>query len=72
MGSHAPFATRPWASEVWGNPLLARLRAPKHSVFEFAFRLEPIVQITTWLFAAFEINLVGATSDLLVRRRVPC
>jgi hypothetical protein len=50
---------------------LARLRAAKHPTFEFAFRLEPIVQITAWLFAAFEIDLVCATSDFLITRRVP-
>ena len=52
-------------------PFLARLRAPKHSAFEFAFRLEPIVQVKAWLFAAFEINFVCATSDFLVTRGVP-
>jgi hypothetical protein len=54
-------------------PLLARLRAAKHPAFafEFAFRLEPIVQLTAWLFAAFEINFVCATPDFLITRRVP-
>ena len=47
-------------------PLLARLRARECPAFEFAFGLEPIVQITAWLFAAFEIDLVCATSDVLV------
>jgi len=28
---------------------LARLRVPKHPTFEFAFGLEPIVQLTAWL-----------------------
>src|SRR6266702_8940332 len=28
---------------------LARLRVPKHPRFEFAFGLEPIVQLTAWL-----------------------
>src|SRR5205807_4585669 len=46
-----------------------RLRAPKHSAFEFAFGMEPIVHITAWLFAAFQIDFVGATSDLLITRR---
>jgi hypothetical protein len=32
---------------------LARLRVPKRPIFEFAFGLEPIVQLTAWLFAAF-------------------
>ena len=32
---------------------LARLRVPKRPTFEFAFGLEPIVQLTAWLFAAF-------------------
>jgi hypothetical protein len=48
---------------------LARsLRPPKRALFEFAFRLEPIVQLIAWVFAAFEIDLVCATSDLLVTR----
>ena len=51
---------------------LARLRVPKRPTFEFAFGLEPIVQLTAWLFAAFEIDFVCATSDVLVTRRVPC
>ena len=51
---------------------LARLRAAKHAALEFAFGLEPIVQITAWLFAAFEIDFVCATSDFLITRRVPC
>jgi hypothetical protein len=51
---------------------LARLRAPKHSAFEFALGLEPIVQLTAWLFAAFEVDFVCATSDFLVTRRVLC
>jgi hypothetical protein len=46
------------------------VRAPKHSTFEFAFRLEPIVQVTARLFSAFEIDLVGATSDFLNMRGV--
>ena len=46
---------------------LARLRKP--TTFEFAFGLEPIVQLTPWLFAAFEIDFVCATSDFLVTRR---
>ena len=49
-------------------PFLARLRAPKHPTFEFAFGLEPIVQLTAWLFAAFEVDFVCATSDFLVTR----
>jgi hypothetical protein len=53
-------------------PCLARLRAPKPCAFEFAFRLEPIVQIVALLFAAFEIDFVGATSDFLLTRQVPC
>jgi len=51
---------------------LPRLRAREHPAFEFAFRLEPIFQITAWLFAAFEIDFVCATSDLVIKRRVPC
>jgi len=38
--------------------------------FEFAFRLEPIVQVTARLFSAFEIDFVGATSDFLNMRGV--
>ncbi len=49
-------------------PFLARLRAPKHPAFEFALRSEPIVQLTAWLFAAFEVDFVCATSDFLVTR----
>jgi Glycosyl hydrolases family 16 len=41
--------------------VLARLRVPKHPTFEFAFGLEPIIQLTAWLFAAFEIDFVCAT-----------
>jgi hypothetical protein len=52
-------------------PLLARLRARECPAFELAFGLEPIVQITAWLFAAFEIDFVGATSDFFVTRGVP-
>src|SRR5438046_10715132 len=49
--------------------VLARLRKP--TSFEFAFGLEPIVQLTPWVFAAFEIDFVCATSDFLVTRRAP-
>jgi hypothetical protein len=38
---------------------------------EFSFGLKPIVQIMVWLFAAFEIDFVCATSDVLVTRRFP-
>jgi hypothetical protein len=50
---------------------LAGLGARKCAAFEFAFGLEPIVQLTAWLFTAFEIDFVGAKPDCLVRRRVP-
>ncbi len=60
------------ASATRGVSYLARLGAAKHPVFEFAFGLEPIVQLTAWLLAALEIDFVGATSDFLVTRRVPC
>ena len=50
---------------------LAGLGAAKHAALEFAFGLEPIVQIMAWFFAAFEIDFVGATSDFLITRRVP-
>jgi hypothetical protein len=48
-----------------------RLLSSKHPVFEFTFGLEPIVQLTTLLFAAVKIDFVCATPDFLVRRRVP-
>ncbi len=60
-----PFFFDPRMSRI---PFLARLRAPKHPAFEFALRLEPIVQLTAWLFAAFEVDFVCATSDFLVTR----
>ncbi len=50
---------------------LARVRARESPTLEFAFGLEPIVQIAAWLSAAFEINFVGATSDFFVTRGVP-
>jgi hypothetical protein len=49
-------------------PCLASLREPNHSLFQFAFGLEPIIQLTAWVFATFEIDFVCATSDFLVRR----
>jgi hypothetical protein len=49
---------------LWQIRFLACLR--KYRTFEFAFGLEPIVQLTAWLFAAFEIDLVCATSHVLV------
>ena len=52
-------------------PFLTRVRERKHPAFEFAFGLEPIIQLTAWLFAALEIDFVGAKSDLLFTRRVP-
>ncbi len=63
-----PFVLYPRMSRI---PLLARLRARECPALEFAFGLEPIVQITAWLFAAFEIDFVGATSDFFVTRGVP-
>jgi len=53
------------------DPLLTCLHTPEHPGFELLFGLEPVVQVTAWLFATFEIDFVCATSDLLVRRRVP-
>jgi hypothetical protein len=47
----------PWIS------VLARLRAPKLPAFEFAFRLDPIIQLMACFFAALEIDFVGATSE---------
>src|SRR5229473_3292123 len=66
-----PYATfRPLSADD-ADPFLTRLLAPKSTEFEFAFGLEPVVQMTAWLFAAFKIDLVCATSDFLVARRVP-
>jgi hypothetical protein len=45
---------------------LTLLRTAKHPAFEFSFGLEPIVQLSARLFAAFEIDLVCATSDFFV------
>jgi hypothetical protein len=59
----SPFVLFPRMSRM---PFLVRLRVPKHPEFEFAFRLEPIVQLTARLFAASEIDFVCATSDFLV------
>ena len=50
---------------------LARLRARQRPAFEFAFRLEPIVQFAARLFAAFKIDFVCAKFDFLLTRRVP-
>src|SRR5260370_31368545 len=61
-----PYATfRPLSADD-ADPFLTRLLAPKSTEFEFAFGLEPVVQMTAWLFAAFKIYLVCATSDFLV------
>jgi hypothetical protein len=38
---------------------------------DLAFRLEPIVQGAPWLVATFNIDFVGAASNLLFRRDVP-
>jgi len=65
----SPFAIYPRMSRI---SFLACLRAAKHPAFEFAFRLEPIVQIAARLFAAFEMDFVCSTSDFLITRRVPC
>jgi hypothetical protein len=50
---------------------LARLSAAKQAAFEFVFRLEPIVHVKAWLFAAFEIDFICATSDFLGTHSVP-
>src|SRR6266403_6191654 len=50
---------------------LARLRARQRPAFEFAFRLEPIVQFAARLFAAFKIDFVCPKADFLLTRRVP-
>src|SRR5258708_26209472 len=50
---------------------LARLRVRQRPAFEFAFRLEPIVQFAARLFAAFKIDFVCAKFDFLLTRRVP-
>jgi hypothetical protein len=64
----SPFVLYPRMSRI---PFLTRLLAPKHPAFEFALGLEPIVQLTAWLFAALKIDFVCATSDFLATRRVP-
>src|SRR5260370_39662871 len=51
----------------WRGLLLSRVRAPKHSTFEFAFRLEPIVQVTARLFSAFEIDFEARRKSRLLR-----
>jgi hypothetical protein len=40
-------------------------------MFELAFGLEPIVKLTAWFFAAFQIDFICAASDCLVMRQVP-
>ena len=50
---------------------LARVRVRKYPTFEFTFGMEPVVQLTAWFFAAFEIDFVRVTSDVLVTRCVP-
>ena len=51
--------------------MLARLPAPKHPAFEFAFHWEPILQITAWLWALFKTDFVCTQSDFVITRRVP-
>ena len=71
-GAERPFVLRPREKGVpstSGNSFLARLRATKQPAFEFALRLEPIVQITARFLTAFEIDLVCAKSDLLLALR---
>jgi len=51
--------------------LLTRLLEPNHPAFEFAFGLEPIVELTAGLSVARKVDFIGATSDFLVTRRVP-
>jgi hypothetical protein len=47
----------------------ARAKSPR---VEFAFGLEPIVQLTAGLSVAGKVDFIGATSDFLVTtRRVP-
>ena len=53
------------------DPFLARLRTQNQGRFQFVFRLKPIVYLAAWLCAAFEIDFVCATPDLLVTRRAP-
>lgn len=48
---------------------LARLS--KLQKFQFVLGLEPIVQLTAWLFDAFEIDFVCATSNFLFTHRAP-
>jgi len=51
---------------------LARLRAQNQPRLKFAFGLQPIVQLTPGLFAAFKIDFIRPAPDLLFTRRVPC
>ena len=48
--------------------LLDPLSATKQPVGKFEFGLKPVVQLTAWLLAAFEIDLVRANPDLLLTR----
>jgi hypothetical protein len=63
------------AIQQWARINISRrlpaLRVQEHPSFEFAFCLEPIVQLTAWLFAAFAIDFACAMSDFLITRRVP-
>src|SRR6202040_3015097 len=52
-----------------GSLLIGLLR-PKRPTFEFPFRLEPIVQVPAVFSAAFNVELVCATSDFRVKLQV--
>jgi len=50
---------------------LIGLLRPKRPTFEFPFRLEPIVQAPAVFSAAFNVELVCATSDFCVKPDFP-
>jgi hypothetical protein len=50
---------------------LNRLLAPQVCSLQFAFGLQPIIQIAAGLLATFQIDLVGGTSDLLFGHWTP-
>jgi hypothetical protein len=50
---------------------LNRLIAPGLCALQFAFGLEPIIQIASRLFATFQIDFVRAVSNFLVGHWIP-
>jgi hypothetical protein len=53
-------------------PFLAHLCTQNQPVFQFVLGLQPIVQLTPWLFATFKIDFIRPPPDFLFTRRVPC